>query len=227
MSRAGCPKRLSESLSNFCRGYQLKSDRRSTLPELGFACESEKLMPCQLAHLRSLFLLAGQKAGIYMARSSVCWSHTRHLYTESCKAAVRLGVLSSQLGVFLAGAREMAVEGNAAESPCFLCQARPKAAPCMLRACPKKCAAGVSVTLLTVCCSSQCSRSEGPSSKPHTGCARASQDSRNGSAPLVQETETSPSKSMLPGLSSDTIIDEMLDISLRSLIHESCNAYGL
>ena len=56
--------------------------------------------------------------------------------------------------------------------------------------CPKEYVAGVSVTL-TVWCSSHWSRS-GPSSKPHTGCSRALQESRNGKAWQVQELETSP-----------------------------------
>ena len=56
--------------------------------------------------------------------------------------------------------------------------------------CPKEYVAGVSVTL-TVWCSSHWSRS-GPSSKPHTGCSRASQESRNGKASQVQELEPPP-----------------------------------
>ena len=56
--------------------------------------------------------------------------------------------------------------------------------------CPKEYVAGVSVTL-TVWCSSHWSRS-GPSSKPHTGCSRASQERRNGKASQVQELEPPP-----------------------------------
>ncbi len=56
--------------------------------------------------------------------------------------------------------------------------------------CPKGCVAGVPVTL-TVWCSFHWSRS-GPSSKPHTRCVRASQESRNGKALQVQELETPP-----------------------------------
>ena len=58
---------------------------------------------------------------------------------------------------------------------------------------PKGYVAGVPVTL-TVWCSSHWSRS-GPSSKPHTGCSRALQESRNGKASQLQELErenTSP-----------------------------------
>ena len=116
-------------------------------------------------------------------------------------------------------------------SPRLRHQAQPKAAPCweprgtgvklepqaQQHARRDTYVAGVAVTL-TVWCSSHWSRS-GPSSKPHTGCSSASQESRNGKASQVQQLETPPTPNCHGCLASQAS-DEMHDISLCSLVHK-------